>query len=223
MLCPLKFSRYEFEGGEECIGAECGFYGGVCRGVGHTAMKDAHSKAQSKDAPTLSDLYGILSDESDSREKLEADALSFANGFIRDHNGAISWNDELYQGIIKLLDRQAAITEQECSVGHTAMRATIDRLQTTVDELYKSCDILRDKNRALKLHIGKMQAGRNGWHVKGVELQRQVDELTAQLHASSAERERLRECLGIATDNAHDFLTLVDESGNVYDRDEGLA
>lgn len=49
-------------------------------------------------------------DFEDSREKLEADALNFANSFIRKHNGAISWNDELYRGIVGLLDRQAAIT-----------------------------------------------------------------------------------------------------------------
>lgn len=96
-------------------------------------------------------------------------------------------------------------------------------LQPKVDELTEQLEAAHAKNRALKAHISKMQSGRHGWHVKGVELQRQVDELTAQLHASNAERARLRECLGIATDNAHDFLTLVDESGNVYDRDEGLA
>ena len=26
MLCPLKFGYYEFEGGQDCIGAECGMH-----------------------------------------------------------------------------------------------------------------------------------------------------------------------------------------------------
>ena len=26
MLCPLKFSHYEFEGGQDCIGSECGMH-----------------------------------------------------------------------------------------------------------------------------------------------------------------------------------------------------
>ena len=221
----------------------------------------AHLKAQSKTEPNLCEQSESSSDEADSREKLEADLKThlyeFGGYCFSSREGHAGNVDTFFDDFVFLLDRQAAITERECigDAGKASLMGVvaherecyekrIAELQAKVDELYKSCDILRDKklaaerekselteqleaahakNRALKAHISKMQNGRHGWHVKGVELQRQVDELTAQLHASNAERARLRECLGIATDNAHDLLTLVDESGNVYDRDEGLA
>lgn len=213
----------------------------------------AHSKAHSKDAPTLSEQSESLSDSReklrivmprhngekyaklmvkqfdqliydelhDSREKLEADVLKFSQVYYANHL-------LVYDKVIELLDRQKAITERKCLAqsvqgADAILTAENAELQAKVDELTEQLESAHAKNRALKLHISKMQAGRHGWHVRGVELQKRVDELTTQLHASNAERERLRECLGIATDNAHDFLTLVDESGNVYDRDEGLA
>ena len=228
MKCPLKFSRYEFEGGEDCIGAECGFFGGVC---------DMDSAVCVQKRPN--------------GEMPEGDALKKLRQFARNMHGddfpkecsqlqiiADEINDMIERDYVRRDDYDFTVEMLNC------MKAERDEMQARVDELYKSCDVLRDKklaaerekselteqleaahakNRALKAHISKMQSGRHGWHVKGVELQRQVDELTTQLHASSAERARLRKCLGIATDNAHDFLTLVDESGNVYDRDEGLA
>ena len=160
-----------------------------------------------------------LSGEADSHEKLEADVSKWCLSH--------AYGDTGYTFIIKQLDRQAAIVEREWQESNDrlidTMRTTSEQYREKIAELTEQLEAAHAKNRALKLHISKMQAGRHGWHVKGVELQRQVDELTAQLHASNAERARLRECLGIATDNAHDFLTLVDESGNVYDRDEGLA
>lgn len=181
------------------------------------------------DLGTSEDFEGKGS-ELDSREKLEADVDNLLkNGFVT------------YAEIMALLDRQAAITraeqrewwsgivaELQAQLGNAAdvnERQDLEYLSQCerIAKLTEQLEAAHAKNRALKLHIGKMQAGRHGWHVKGVELQQQVDELTAQLHASNAERARLRECLGIATDNAHDLLTLVDASGNVHDRDEGLA
>lgn len=233
MLCPLKFARYEFEGGETCIGAECGFFGGVCdMDMSLSVQKRPNDELQEGDAVSIlrraadSDTPMVrLCDRFDAAPLLPSEH-SRVFGQLADMVERDYVRREHYYERVKELgaerDEQIAELRAENNALR-AMRATIDRLQTTVDELYKSCDILRDKNRSLKAHISKMQQGRHGWHVKGVELQRQVDELTAQLRASNAERERLRECLGIATDNAHDLLTLVDESGNVYDRDEGLA
>lgn len=358
MICPLKFSRYEFEGGETCIGSECGFYGGVCdmdsgeyvqkrpndelqegdavsilrraadsdtpmvslcdrfdtapllpsehsrvfgrladmverdyarrdavnaeiakliaerddlqrkleilkahgveivdavaggfevyneavrerdewkaKAEAKSAKDDAHSKAQSKTEPNLTEQSEPLSDESDSREKLEAELHNILHCaqitiVAKAKNKPFDWHtvDGYIPMICELFDRQVAITERECckyidGAGCDGLEV-VHRLNERIVELTAELEAAHAKNRALKLHISKMQQGRHGWHVKGVELQRQVDELTAQLRASNAERARLRECLGIATDNAHDFLNLVDESGNVYDCDEGLA
>lgn len=180
MKCPLKFGLYEFEGGEECIGAECGFYGAVCRNDDSEPLSDV--SAADVDANDASEAL-------DSREKLEEDVREWANAF----NSAL--DDDYSEEVINAghiamihcwLDRQAAITERECLV-----------------QSVQGADAILTAENA--------------------ELQAKVDKLTAQLRASNAERARLRECLGIATDNAHDLLTLVDESGNVYDRDEGLA
>lgn len=46
-----------------------------------------------------------------------------------------------------------------------------------VDKLLANLEAARAKNRALKAHIGKMQDGRHGWHVKAKELEAKLDAL----------------------------------------------
>ena len=141
MLCPLKFSRYEFEGGTECIGAECGFYGGVCGSV------DAHSKAQSKTVPNLSEQSESLSDEADTSEKLEADVFNLIAQMVNEaysmgeHEATWTVNRaSVHKCIVSWLDRQAAITERECLVqsvqgADAILIAENAELQAAYDEL----------------------------------------------------------------------------------------
>ena len=88
---------------------------------------DAHSKAQSKTEPNLTEQSESLSDEADSREKLEADVEyvffgsyptihGLADEYL-DAHGAVhgdSMNESLRKTIVHMLDRQAAITRAEC-------------------------------------------------------------------------------------------------------------
>jgi len=145
----------------------------------HSNDANAHLKA----SEDLSDGF------TDSREKLEADANKLVDIF------ADSYSDhcELFGEIIELLDRQAAITEQQterkwcCYEG--SVQAEIDRLQRRNDELRTSYD----------------------------KLKREHDNLADDLLTCNREREQLREHLGIALDHAHDICSLVDIDGNVLD------
>lgn len=104
---------------------------------------DAHSKAQSKTEPILSEQSESLNDESDSREKLEEDVRKFANVYYTS-------NLLVYDKVIELLDRQAAITRAEESHGWRMAasgpiyeyRQERDRLQAKLDEMESERDNL---------------------------------------------------------------------------------
>lgn len=90
-------------------------------------------------------------------------------------------------------------------------------------ELTAQLETAHAKNRSLKAHIAKMQEGRHGWHVKGVELQREVDRLTREnialahdLGECMAERDELkRENAKLSDDEFYLRCTLVDMDGEV--------
>lgn len=90
---------------------------------------------------TLRDLFGIWKDtsdqlEADSREKLEEDVREFANVYYADHL-------LVHDKVMEFLDRQAAITTQECTdvyesgceACRRAQKREISELQDKVDEL----------------------------------------------------------------------------------------
>jgi chromosome segregation ATPase len=72
-------------------------------------------------------------------------------------------------------------------------------LERKLDELTDELEVARGKNKAYKLHIAKMQDGRNGWHLKADKMQKQVEELEARV-------EKMREQLGQAADLAGAIL-----------------
>ena len=92
-----------------------------------------------------------------------------------------------------------------------------------IDELTAQLEAAYAKNRSLRQHIAKMQAGRHGWHVKGAELQREVDRLTREnvslardLGECMAERDGLkRENAKLSDDEFYLRCTLVDMNGEV--------
>ncbi len=229
--------------------------------------------------------------ETDSREKLEADVNKFVINNLE--RGLLT-----YGAIIRLLDRQAAITEREfievecmkCAKADkeresdysealaerddviAVLKAENAELQSRhcewsdpdslgdgcmlrkdkrVDELTAERDQWREaagnahamwekadnerimlaeqlesahaKNRSLRQHIAKMQEGRHGWHVKGAELQREVDRLTREnislardLGECMAERDGLkRESAKLSYDEFYLRCALVDMNGEV--------
>ena len=79
-----------------------------------------------------------------------------------------------------------------------------------VGKLRADLEAAHAKNRALKAHIGKMQDGRHGWHVKAKELQEQVDSLTA-------ERDELKVKLEKEEQLNSDGWTQAFENANVAD------
>ena len=141
--------------------------------------------------------------ETDSREKLEAD--------IRAYRGAPS---NVVNMIPVWIDRAFTIAEREC----------------LVQSVQGANAILTAENAELQKRIATQKRTIESYKGDARELQEQVDRLTAERDALSDdlltcnhEREHLRKSLGIALDHAHDMLSLVDISGEVHDRDEGLA
>lgn len=108
--------------------------------------------------------------ESDTREKLEADVHIRCDGGMR-------------RKVLEWLDRQAAIVEREWTESNDrlidTMRTTSEQYREKIAELTEQLEAAHAKNRALKAHISKMQHGRHGWHVKGVELEKENAELQA--------------------------------------------
>ena len=146
-----------------------------------------------------------LSDEADSREKLEADVLKYYTHTVstamwphsaNKHTDMVSVSMDT---VLEWLDRQAAITEHEWEIEQAYINGGY---KEQIAELTEELDNARAKNRLLKAHIGKMQNGRNGWHIRAVRLQEKVDEQTA-------ERDIYREKLSRALDLAHEIERLM--------------
>ena len=145
-------------------------------------------------------------DGNDTREKLEADVREFSNVYYVN-------NFHVYDKVIELLDRQAAMTEREM----------VDRY---TNELRK----FKDMNNDAGEEIAELQSQLDeiaelvGWHgevdgnsgesllVPMVGAMCEGSEVAAKL---KAERDELREKLGIALDHAHDLLSLVNLDGEV--------
>ena len=94
-----------------------------------------------------------------------------------------------------------------------ALDGDTDALEAKCSKLYDELDAAYAKNRSLREHIAKMQEGRNGWHIKGRELQKQVDNLAADLLKANKERERYRSKFGKCLDYADAIHALMDDEG----------
>lgn len=142
--------------------------------------------ANDGNAASLKDLSDDTQNLTDSREKLEADASEL----VADYAASGSVCDALYQGILALLNRQAAITERElcAKCEWPSLAAQPDQ------EAY-------DRITELQVQVDRLTSER--------------DNLADDLLTCNREREHLREQLGIVLDHAHDICSLVDLDGNV--------
>ena len=86
------------------------------------------------------------------------------------------------------------------------LKRQIDERQARVDELTEQLEAAHAKNRSLRQHIAKMQEGRHGWHVKGVELEKENAELRAAYDELTAIAAQLCRACG---------FQMVDASGEV--------
>lgn len=170
----------------------------------HDSSKETQKpRSREADSGNVSDSDGEnLHVEQDTREKLEADASSFCDAFTdeRIYQGLPT---EAYTSLIKLLDRQAAITERECidkriadQIGAMWESQKIAELE---DELRRSYDAQGAKAEELTLR-----------GVRISELQGRVDKLTA-------ERDGWRMRCGTLLDAAHAMLGFAD----AWDKEEG--
>ena len=200
LKCPYKFGHYEFEGGQDCIGIECGMHK-LC-GANDTLAAENDVSAVSVDANDGNELH-------DSREKLEADMhdLFWGDNLQRyarqkgylDGSG-IEVNESItttnHEGhvtattVMHLLDRQAAITEHEC-------------FERSVFDLGAHKQII-EQGRTIVEYADK-----------NAELRKQVDELTTELTAAhnahaQAEHEAatLRDKLGRMLDCSHEITRI---------------
>ena len=125
----------------------------------------------------------------DTREKLEADANGYVMSWWQsDWVDSFGHADSMKRDIMRLLDRQDAIT---------------------ANELTEQLESAHAKNRSLRAHIAKMQEGRHGWHVKYPELERKNAELKARV--DELERENAK----LSDDEFYLRCTLVDINGEV--------
>ena len=246
MKCPFKFNNYDFEGGQDCIGSECGMHK-LCANDTLAAENDV-SKA-TVDANDESELQ-------DSREKLEADARVLQTRIWK----AGADNDGIsLSHIIELLDRQAAITERDLcrqccwpSLAAQPDQEAYDRiaeLQAKVDELTaeleretltacNTCAARLDLEQKVDELTEDYKASSNGLEIltlKNAELQTQVnkikkanDDYRKEWHRVCAERVVLQASVDDLTDeleashNAHaqaehEAATLRDKLGRMLD------
>lgn len=114
-------------------------------------------------------------DALDSREKLEADVRKWCGMYPYQVDMVWVW-----------LNRQAEITEREIEKKWSSFSDSADG---HIAELTNQLESAHAKNRALKAHIAKMQEGRHGWHIKGKELQQQVDTMRDVIREFRDERD----------------------------------
>ncbi len=194
MLCPYKFGYYEFEGGQECIGNECGMHKLCNAETEITAVEfdalDEHAQALERENAELRKLCGAndtLSvendvsatsvDANDSHAKLEEDRTEF----YTTHERECLYQSDVGQFVFDLLDRKAAITEREwidtecakCGARENERDRDFAELQAKVDELTEQRDRWRsnwtERNIAYSELADECQ-----------ELEAKVDELTAE-------------------------------------------
>ena len=128
--------------------------------------------------------------DDDSREKLEADVRKIAEAYNMDdqRHGTERFAHELYFSIIHLLDRQAAITqEQDEAICHECLK-----------EQEKKIAELTSERDYWKLHT-------DCWADKCKEVEKERDELTAQL-------EEHREGWNHAIDGWQDAINQLEEA-----------
>lgn len=190
---------------------------GTCPIGNGTASDDAHSKTE-----TLLTEQSLLSDEADSREKLETDLRSLTVSW-RDYDGNYmrTYSSVAYAQIKELLERQAAITANANKELITWQAATVARLQNEVDTIKAANDDYRDSYEASSRANEILTLENAQVKTENAKLQAQVDELTQKLDNLSHDlaeserlREEMREELSVAYDHAHDLLAR---------RDRGLA
>lgn len=200
---------------------------GTCPNAMGQSSDDAQLKAHSKTESSLTEQSGSLSDEVDSREKLEADVWAGC-----EHLTTVEREDVLvnvpWAKLLSWLDRAADLQAENDALlaAHIDDVERLDamgegELQKQVDELEGKYEASSRANEVLTLENAQVKA-------ENAKLQEEVDRLKREnlnlahdLGECMADRDRYRELLGHAIDNAHKTLTLVDSDGNVYD--EGLA
>ena len=216
MKCPFKFSNYEFEGGEDCIGTECGMHK-LC-GANDTFAAENDVSAARVDANDVNAMQ-------DSREKLEADVRWQMGHFF-------AWDEkreEFVGYVLEWLDRQAAITERECRSEFDALDEHAQALERENEELRKQVDELRAdlntadwNNKYLNKQVNELAAELGRDTLKAcntcaarIDLEQQVEELTSELTAArnahaQAEHEAviLREKLGRMLDCSHEITRI---------------
>ena len=161
---------------------------GVSRSNDGVAVEfaDFQSKAQSKMESNLTEQSELLSDEADSREKLEAEIrgkVAYGTSTLLyppSANKVTQYLPSLSLGtVLGWLDRQAAITDAEWNREVDEHREAVERRANELQE-----------------QVDRLTAER--------------DNLAADLLTCNREREQLRKHLGIALDHAHDICALVD-------------
>lgn len=130
--------------------------GGVADEIGRVPATAAESAARADSAP-------LAGDSRDTRERIEADA----GELVADYASSGSVCGALYNGILGLLDRQAALTEREIckwwrdeEAKHDERIHRISELQSKVDELRAELATAEADNEYLRDELAELRPPR---------------------------------------------------------------
>jgi len=142
----------------------------------------------------------------DTREMLEADVRKwFADEYYDDYYS----EEDMNLVVSKWLDRQAAITTQECTdVYESGCEACRRAQKREIAELKRQLDTMRDVAREFRDERAALQEKVDALEVEKREC---MEDCANRVSAALVERDRYREKLGRAIDAAHEIVRIMED------------
>ncbi len=197
-LCPYKFGYYEFEGGQECIGSECGMFKRCNADYEITAVEfdalDEHAQALERENAGLRKLCGAndtLSVENDvSAASVDANDGSELQTKVDE---LTTERDELYNDLEKAVSRTDKLIHRlEYDYGITASWGGLlnvwqieNNEHDLLEQVHAECTELQKKVDELTAELERETLIACNTCAARIDLEQQVDELTEDYKASS--------------------------------------
>lgn len=174
---------------------------------------ESHSKAHSKTEPSLSEQSESLSDEADSREKLEADiekrAVHAETVFGPLRIGTVKVGTNVIYG---WLDRQAEITKNECREEH---RKRLGELHDLLDEAAREREELAWRVEYNGELVEKVKRERNNLQYENDALKGRISQFAAHETAETDETRATKEHIRDFDDTCEKLDSILDAVSDV--------